>query len=108
MVVSTGALAYTYTGYAGREAAAGRGGAVRNGLIALGLLAAVVFLPRLIRRLKSPRSTEAAILKQRLALGERAALSMYELPKSSADHWTHRGLQLLQQIPARREPLPDL
>jgi hypothetical protein len=87
MVVSTGAIAYTYIGYAGREAAAGRGGAVRNGLIALGLLAAVVFLPRLIRRLKSPRSIKAAMLKQRLELGEGAALSMYALPKSSADHW---------------------
>ena len=47
-----GGLAYTYLGYAGREAAAGKEGYIEQGLIALGLLAAVVFLPRLIRRLR--------------------------------------------------------
>jgi hypothetical protein len=72
--MAPGAIAYTYIGYAGREAAAGRAGAIRNGLIALGLLAAAVFLPRLIRRLRSPRFIEAATLKQQLELGEKAAL----------------------------------
>jgi uncharacterized membrane protein YdjX (TVP38/TMEM64 family) len=72
--MAPGAIAYTYIGYAGREAAAGRAGAIRNGLIALGLLAAVVFLPRLIRRLRSSRFIEAATLKQQLELGEKAAL----------------------------------
>jgi uncharacterized membrane protein YdjX (TVP38/TMEM64 family) len=64
LCMAPGAIAYTYIGYAGREAAAGRAGAIRNGLIALGLLAAVIFLPRLIRRLRSPRFIEAATLKQ--------------------------------------------
>jgi uncharacterized membrane protein YdjX (TVP38/TMEM64 family) len=72
--MAPGAIAYTYIGYAGREAAAGRAGAIRNGLIALGLLAAVVFLPRLIRRLRSSRFIEVATLKQQLELGEKAAL----------------------------------
>jgi SNARE associated Golgi protein/Rhodanese-like domain len=74
LCMAPGAIAYTYIGYAGREAAAGRAGAIRNGLIALGLLAAVVFLPRLIRRLRSSRFIEAATLKQQLELGEKAAL----------------------------------
>jgi uncharacterized membrane protein YdjX (TVP38/TMEM64 family) len=49
-----GALAYTWLGYAGREAIAGGEGLIRKGLIALALLAALLFLPRLIARLRRP------------------------------------------------------
>lgn len=49
-----GTLAYTYLGYAGREAAAGGEDLVRKGLVALALLATVAFLPRLISRLRRP------------------------------------------------------
>ncbi len=48
-----GALAYTWLGFAGREALAGGDGLVRNGVIALSLLAAVAFLPRFVKRLRS-------------------------------------------------------
>jgi len=62
-----GALAYTYLGYAGREAAAGSAGAIRNGFIALGLLATVAVLPRLVRRLRAPREfIDPPGLKRRL------------------------------------------
>ena len=47
-----GALAYTYLGYAGREAVAGGEGLIQKGLLALALLAAVAFLPRLIGKLR--------------------------------------------------------
>lgn len=47
-----GALAYTYLGFAGRQAVAGSEGLIRNGLIALALLAVVAFLPRLVARLR--------------------------------------------------------
>jgi uncharacterized membrane protein YdjX (TVP38/TMEM64 family) len=47
-----GAIAYTYLGYAGREAVAGSEGMIRKALLALALLAIVAFLPRLIRRLR--------------------------------------------------------
>jgi uncharacterized membrane protein YdjX (TVP38/TMEM64 family) len=47
-----GALAYTYLGYAGREAVAGGEGLIQKGLLALGLLALVAVLPRLINRLR--------------------------------------------------------
>jgi uncharacterized membrane protein YdjX (TVP38/TMEM64 family) len=53
--MAPGVIAYTYLGFAGRAAAAGSSSAIRNGLIALGLLATVFFLPRLVRRMKSPR-----------------------------------------------------
>ena len=48
-----GAFAYTYLGYAGRETAAHGAGAIRNIALAVGLLAAVALLPRLIRRFRS-------------------------------------------------------
>jgi uncharacterized membrane protein YdjX (TVP38/TMEM64 family)/rhodanese-related sulfurtransferase len=47
-----GAVAYTWLGYAGREAAAGNVAAIRYGLLALGLLAAIALLPRLVQRLR--------------------------------------------------------
>jgi uncharacterized membrane protein YdjX (TVP38/TMEM64 family) len=51
-----GAIAYTYLGYAGREALAGAQGLIQKALLALALLAAVAFLPRLIRQLRSQSS----------------------------------------------------
>lgn len=48
-----GALAYAWLGHAGREALTGAEGAVRNGLLALTLLAAVAFLPRLLGRFRA-------------------------------------------------------
>ncbi len=46
------ALAYTWLGYVGREAAAGGEDLIRKGMLALGLLVAVAFLPRLVERWK--------------------------------------------------------
>jgi uncharacterized membrane protein YdjX (TVP38/TMEM64 family) len=54
-----GAFAYTWLGYVGREAASGSEGTVQKVLIAVALLAALGFLPRLIARLRvSPRRTD--------------------------------------------------
>ena len=53
--MAPGTLAYTWLGYAGREAAAENPAAIRYGLIGLALLAAIAFLPRLVRRLRSAR-----------------------------------------------------
>ncbi len=47
-----GAMAYTYLGYAGREAVAGGEGLIQKGLLALALLAVVAFLPRMISRFR--------------------------------------------------------
>lgn len=57
-----GALAYAWLGHAGREAIGGSDGAIRNALLALALLAAVAFLPRIARRFRSAD----AITPQRL------------------------------------------
>ncbi|MDT8384133.1 MAG: VTT domain-containing protein [Gammaproteobacteria bacterium] len=65
-----GALAYTYLGYAGREAVAGGSGMIQKGLLALALLAVVAFLPRLIGRLRQRPMLSIPELKQRLDGGE--------------------------------------
>ena len=74
--MAPGAVAYTWLGYAGREALGGDANAVRYGLMALGLLAAIAILPRLIGRLRGNALTwvEASELKQRLDRGEAVAV----------------------------------
>lgn len=65
-----GAIAYTYLGYAGREALAGGENLVQKVLLALSLLALVAFLPRLISRLRQKPLMNAAEVKQRLDAGQ--------------------------------------
>jgi len=79
--MAPGAIAYTYLGYAGREAASGQAGAIRKALLALGLLAAVAFLPRLVRRLKGQRFTDPAALRRRLQSGEEVTLIDVRTPE---------------------------
>ena len=74
LCMSPGALAYTYLGYAGREAASDQAGSIHKGLLALALLAAIAFLSRIVRRLKAQRYTDAASLKRRLDSGEKIGL----------------------------------
>lgn len=52
LCMTPGTVAYSYLGYAGREALTGGESLVRKGIIALALLAAAAFLPRLVRRLR--------------------------------------------------------
>jgi uncharacterized membrane protein YdjX (TVP38/TMEM64 family)/rhodanese-related sulfurtransferase len=70
-----GAAAYTWLGYAGREAFGGEASAVRYGLVGLGLFAAIAVLPRLIGRLRASFAwIEASELKHRLDEGEPVAV----------------------------------
>ncbi len=52
-----GALAYTYLGYAGREVAQGGENLIQKILLGLGLFAAIVFLPRFIKRFRHAGKT---------------------------------------------------
>lgn len=69
-----GAMAYTYVGYAGREAVAGGEAMIQKGLLALGLLALLVFLPRLVTRMRQRPQTVPAVtapeLERRLGADE--------------------------------------
>lgn len=69
--MAPGAVAYTWLGYAGRGALAGDTDAVRYGLLALSLLAAIALLPRLIARLRGSFSwIDVGDLVRRLGGGE--------------------------------------
>jgi uncharacterized membrane protein YdjX (TVP38/TMEM64 family)/rhodanese-related sulfurtransferase len=70
-----GAVAYTWLGHAGRGALSGEGGAVRYGLLGLGLLAAIALLPRLIGRLRRSFAWIGVNeLKRRLDCGDAVAV----------------------------------
>jgi uncharacterized membrane protein YdjX (TVP38/TMEM64 family)/rhodanese-related sulfurtransferase len=60
-----GALAFTYLGYAGREAVTGSEGMIQKGLMALALLAVVAFLPRLIGNLRRGPMMDTEEFRQR-------------------------------------------
>ncbi len=61
-----GAIAYTWLGYAGKEAASGGASMVQNGLIALALLAVVMLLPRLVARVRQGKQISIAELSEQL------------------------------------------
>lgn len=52
IAMAPGTLAFTWLGYAGRRALDGDTSAIRYGLLALGLLAAIAFVPRLVGRFR--------------------------------------------------------
>lgn len=54
--MAPGALAYAWVGHAGAEVIAGGRGAIQAALLALGLIVAVAFLPRFVRRIKADPS----------------------------------------------------
>lgn len=101
-----GAFAYAYLGYAGRAAVAGDQGAIRNGLLALALLAAVVFLPRLVRRWRNVAAVAGADLtatelKSLIDRGE--AIHVLDV-RTAADYAGTKG-----HVPgARSVPLEEL
>ena len=65
-----GALAFTWLGHAGREAVAGDAAAIRYAMLALALLAAIAFLPRLVRRLRHPESVDWITVEDLVKLTE--------------------------------------
>jgi uncharacterized membrane protein YdjX (TVP38/TMEM64 family)/rhodanese-related sulfurtransferase len=100
-----GTLAYTWLGYAGREAMAGNDTAIRYGLMGLGLLAVVAFVPRLLRRFESEdkvRWIEAGELASRLA-GATGPISVIDVrgPDEFSGPLGHIAK-------ARNVPLPEL
>jgi rhodanese-related sulfurtransferase len=56
--MAPGAIAYTWLGHAGREAHTGDITAIRYGLMALGLLATIGFVPRMVRRMRNGATSQ--------------------------------------------------
>jgi len=65
-----GAMAYTYLGYIGKEAATGGEGLIQKAMLALALLGLVAFLPRLIGSVRKGAMLSITNLKQRIDAGE--------------------------------------
>ena len=61
-----GAIAYTYIGYIGKEAATGGDGLIQKGMLGLALLAIVSFLPRLIGALRRGPMLDVEALKEKI------------------------------------------
>jgi len=71
-----GAIAYTYIGYVGREAVSGGENLVKNILIAVAILAVVLFLPRFVATVRRGPSIDIKELKRRLDQQETLVLDV--------------------------------
>ncbi len=106
-----GAFAYTYLGYAGREALGGGEDLLGKGLVALALLAVLAFVPRLIRRVREARTSGqlcAAELRVRLALREDITVLDVRPARDYAGELGHIDASLnipLDQLPRRLSEL---
>lgn len=98
-----GAIAYTYLGYAGREAVAGGEGLIQKGMLALALLALVAFLPRLIGRMRQKPMLSIPELKQRIDTGE----DMLVLDVRSAEDFVGEQGHIAEAKNIALEELPD-
>jgi uncharacterized membrane protein YdjX (TVP38/TMEM64 family)/rhodanese-related sulfurtransferase len=102
--MAPGAIAYTWLGHAGREALAGDTSAIRYGMLALGLLAAIAFAPRLVNRLRqgtAPRWIGTRELANELGSGGAAIIDV-----RSPDEFTAPGhIETALNIPLGE--LPD-
>ncbi len=105
-----GALAYTYLGYAGREAVAGSEGMIQKGLLALALLATAAFLPRLIGHLRRGPMLSIESLKMKLDGGEELLVIDVRGPEEFTGELGHlaeaRNIPL-DQLKARLDELTD-
>lgn len=92
-----GAVAYTYLGYAGREAVAGGEGLIQKGLIALALLAVAAFLPRLIGKFRERPMLEVEELKRRMDAGEKLLVMDVRTPEDFLGEQGH--LKVARNLP---------
>jgi uncharacterized membrane protein YdjX (TVP38/TMEM64 family)/rhodanese-related sulfurtransferase len=109
--MAPGTIAYTWLGYAGREALAGGAAAVRYGLLGLGLLVAIALLPRLLHRIRgAPAWIEPRQLERRRRAGERIAVVDVRGPEEFTGPLGHipeaRNLPV-DELPDRMSELGD-
>lgn len=97
-----GALAFTWLGYAGREALSGGEGTVRAILIALALVTSMAFLPRWIRKLRAKPMPDVDELKRQLDAGEEVLV----LDVRGASEFTGEGGHIAGALNLALEDLP--
>lgn len=103
-------VAYTYLGYAGREAVGGGEGLIQKAMFALALLAVVAFLPRLIGKLRSGPMLSIPDLKRRLDAGEQVLVLDVRTASDFVGEQGHIAGSLnipLEDLPARVDELGD-
>lgn len=84
--MAPGSLAFTWLGHAGRQALDGDTGAIRYGLLALGMLAVIAFVPRMLGRLRRDAADAGWVEAEELArlLADKRALTVIDV-RSPAD-----------------------
>lgn len=93
-----GSIAYTYIGHAGREAVSGEDGMIKTVLIALALLAVVLFLPRFIATLRREADIDVAELKRRITQQKTLVLDV----RSESDFQSKGGIDNALNIPVEQ------
>lgn len=89
-----GAIAYTYVGFAGREALSGGEGTIKTILIAIALLAVVMFLPRIISTMRRGPSIDITELKKRIDEKETLVLDVRSEKEFIADGHINDALNI--------------
>ncbi|HEC27434.1 MAG TPA: sulfurtransferase [Gammaproteobacteria bacterium] len=104
-----GAIAYTYLGYVGREAIGGGEGLIQKGLLALGLLALIAFLPRLIGKMRQGPTIDIPELEKRLESGETLVLDVRTAEEFVGEQGHIEGALniALEELPKRIDELTD-
>jgi uncharacterized membrane protein YdjX (TVP38/TMEM64 family) len=105
-----GAIAYTYLGFVGREAAGGGEDLIQKMMMALALLAMAAFIPRLIGRLRQKPMMNVTELKQLLDAGEDQLLLDVRSAEDFVGEKGHidKAINLpLEELESRREELSD-
>ncbi|MBW6475807.1 MAG: VTT domain-containing protein [Chromatiales bacterium] len=104
-----GALAYTWLGYAGREALTGGEGMIQTILMAIALLALVAFLPRLIKRLRMRPMTrvDIATLQHSHIGSETLLLDVRDEAEYQAGHISGAIHIPLAELPTRMAELEE-
>jgi uncharacterized membrane protein YdjX (TVP38/TMEM64 family) len=108
--MAPGAVAYTYLGYVGREAATGAEGLIQKGLIGLALVAVAAFLPRLVARLRQRPMLDVDRVKARLDRGEDMLILDVRSPEELTGELGHLAGAVnipLDELPRRLEELAD-
>ena len=105
-----GAIAYTYLGYIGREAATGGEDLVKKAMLAFALLAVVSFLPRIMGALRKGSMLAVDELKQRLDSDEDVLLLDVRTPEDYSGEQGHiAGSKLipLEELEQRLDEIGD-
>ncbi len=101
-----GAIAYTYLGYAGREAVGGGDGLIKTILIAMALLAVVVFLPRFVATIRRGASIDVTELKRRLEQQQTLLLDVRTQKDFQTDGHIEQALNIPLEL-LEQELAPD-